>query len=502
MRRTLVFAVFLLIASLALATPDTLACRMIHWLDAPGKTMVYGSGMGDYFSSGTFLWDMAMGDSFLVWLPGTDTCYLVNPLNQSEVEITLRKRFGSVNARGASVKDSLAYIVGGGFVASYRYRNDSLFLAGYHHTGWASFYYAVIRDTFLYTTSRGSFGLHCINIANPESIFVAWNKEYYFGWNGLAVLDSFIYSSTSNSFPVDPESDAHMRTHVRWKIANNSSDTTAPIRARFQDNVHHGSLTTDGTDVFSVYSEMSDFIWGVQDYTLGASHLEIWGTDYSYTWSEYDEEGSFGIDILNDIILAVGFEHGFSILNYSNLDSIHEVAYYRDTDSIFAFTHFALKDNRMFAMAHPRAGICRMYMFELDSTIWTGIVEADIPPTPEDFRLRAFPNPFNSAVTISIDGVGAYCNTPLQVEIYDVAGRRVACLGSARQPDGTVGARHASPASNTTTGDAGVAPTTRQFTWQPSPDLPSGVYLVRARFGSAQLPDGGQTAAVRVVFLK
>jgi len=31
---------------------------------------------------------------------------------------------------------------------------------------------------------------------------------------------------------------------------------------------------------------------------------------------------------------------------------------------------------------------------------------------------------------------------------------------------------------------------------------PSGVYLVRARFDSAQRPDSGQAAAKRVVYLK
>ncbi|HHS49636.1 MAG TPA: hypothetical protein ENN07_00775 [candidate division Zixibacteria bacterium] len=122
------------------------------------------------------------------------------------------------------------------------------------------------------------------------------------------------------------------------------------------------------------------------------------------------------------------------------------------------------------------------------------IAETDLP---HEFAIRAYPNPFNSALTISIEGVGAGL-APASIEIYDVSGRRVACLGSARQPDGTVGARHASPA----TGRIHASPTTYEFTWQPSPSLPSGVYLVRARFDSAQRPGGGRAAAKRVVYLK
>jgi len=115
---------------------------------------------------------------------------------------------------------------------------------------------------------------------------------------------------------------------------------------------------------------------------------------------------------------------------------------------------------------------------------------AESAPLPENIAITAYPNPFNSSVTISIDGVGAHGRAPLlQVEIYDLAGRVVAEI--------PVGSRPASTASNKTTGDAGVAPTTREFIWQPAPDLPSGVFLVRARF------DGGvKMAAKRVVYLK
>ena len=96
---------------------DSLACRMIDWLDVEGTTCSFGSdGEGNYTYLGTYLWDMAMGDSFLVWLPGTDWFYFINPFNQTDVETLAGFDFGPVNATGIAVDDSVWYIAGGGGV--------------------------------------------------------------------------------------------------------------------------------------------------------------------------------------------------------------------------------------------------------------------------------------------------------------------------------------------------------------------------------------------------
>ncbi len=128
----------------------------------------------------------------------------------------------------------------------------------------------------------------------------------------------------------------------------------------------------------------------------------------------------------------------------------------------------------------------------------TGIAET---PTPQSFAISAYPNPFNSSVTISLD-FGSESPKPLStIEIFDVNGRRI---GAWR--------RHAQP------GFATVKPLRDgELIWQPAPSLGSGVYLVRARFDpstlrqaqgtagsgqrSAQRPDG-ETATKRVVYLK
>ncbi len=113
------------------------------------------------------------------------------------------------------------------------------------------------------------------------------------------------------------------------------------------------------------------------------------------------------------------------------------------------------------------------------------------PTMPNDFTLSAHPNPFNSAVTITIDvPVGAYCNTPLRIEVFDINGRRISVISSKGfQPDekSLTDARKISP--------FGRNDIAREFVWQPDESTTSGVYLVRAT-------GGDETMTKRVVYLK
>jgi len=98
---------------------------------------------------------------------------------------------------------------------------------------------------------------------------------------------------------------------------------------------------------------------------------------------------------------------------------------------------------------------------------------------PTDFAISAYPNPFNSAVTITAPA-GA------EIEIYDVNGRMV--------DGGTVGANLVFAHS---TGDHKDRP--YECVWRPAPSLTSGVYLVRAKF-SQQTASAAFTK--RIVYLK
>ncbi len=109
---------------------------------------------------------------------------------------------------------------------------------------------------------------------------------------------------------------------------------------------------------------------------------------------------------------------------------------------------------------------------------------------PELFALSAYPNPFNSAVNIAIDGVGDGSPVPISVEIYDVNGREIAQLSVGE------GLRPSRSSQTTKTGGSETAPLRNgEVIWTPAPSLASGVYLVRATVG-------GETSSRRVVYLK
>ncbi len=116
------------------------------------------------------------------------------------------------------------------------------------------------------------------------------------------------------------------------------------------------------------------------------------------------------------------------------------------------------------------------------------IITDSVSQKPLNFNLFVYPNPFNSAVTISFDYGSESAKRLSTIEIFDVSGRIVDGMTVGEGPrafmlDGI--------AQN---GSAqGRSPT--QVVWTPSENIGSGVYLVRARFG-------GESAAKRVVYLK
>jgi len=92
-------------------------------------------------------------------------------------------------------------------------------------------------------------------------------------------------------------------------------------------------------------------------------------------------------------------------------------------------------------------------------------VVGEIPAKPADIAIFSYPNPFNSAVSISVVGVGATDGRSEQVgiEIFDIAGRLVADL----------------PVTN----NAGALFVPTPVVWQPDESIGSGVYLIRVRQG-------------------
>jgi|GEM_PF-1966456 len=128
-------------------------------------------------------------------------------------------------------------------------------------------------------------------------------------------------------------------------------------------------------------------------------------------------------------------------------------------------------------------------------------------PLPKTLEIRAYPNPFNSTVRISIEGTGAIHELPLQpllIEIFDLTGRRIDVIARSDSDE-------KSPYASDEISPLWVEMTAKsegdcfglrsrndgmiEFSWSPPESLPSGVYLIRAFLVE-------NSVAKRVVYLK
>jgi len=111
---------------------------------------------------------------------------------------------------------------------------------------------------------------------------------------------------------------------------------------------------------------------------------------------------------------------------------------------------------------------------------------------PAAFAISAYPNPFNSSVTISLDSRSespeALSTSPpgaCRVEVFDINGRRISVIPDPdRESRGT-----------TEILDSRFHGNDKTVVWQTDASLGSGVYLVRAQIGE-------ESASKRIVYLK
>ena len=133
-------------------------------------------------------------------------------------------------------------------------------------------------------------------------------------------------------------------------------------------------------------------------------------------------------------------------------------------------------------------------MYELDNSVINGIGEHAPVARPSNIAISAYPNPFNSSVTIAVEqtflsvqnGQTGMSDLPIAIEIFDINGRIVEEI-PANNP---VGDGSPVPSSN---GRGDRAPT--EIVWTPDKSLGSGVYLVRVK-------SGDENITKRVVYLK
>lgn len=164
----------------------------------------------------------------------------------------------------------------------------------------------------------------------------------------------------------------------------------------------------------------------------------------------------------------------------------------------------------------PNNNVFRCYRYGTDYSAFTGrdltpsgtlelyegmaISENRSASIPDDFKISAHPNPFNSAVNITVeqtflsvqDATDAnqtvMSGLPIEIEIYDATGRMIDKL--------SIGNGSPDPS---TKGQEYISPT--QILWRPDATIPSGVYLIRARIPQHK---GVQpiVATRRLVYLK
>jgi len=143
------------------------------------------------------------------------------------------------------------------------------------------------------------------------------------------------------------------------------------------------------------------------------------------------------------------------------------------------------------------AGGWDVYLVKTDSLGFAAI-EEPAAQKPIALSLTAYPNPFNSSVKITLDGVRAFRETPLHIAIYDLRGNVVYAPSIPRslspqgeRDDATVGA--VSDGQNPSPSGEGLR--MRGFTWTPAQTIASGLYLIRATVGE-------QTITKRAILMK
>jgi hypothetical protein len=181
--------------------------------------------------------------------------------------------------------------------------------------------------------------------------------------------------------------------------------------------------------------------------------------------------GPWGIFVSNNYAFIADIVSGFRVIDISDPTNPLEDGFY---DIGFEAWYVYVSGS----YAYVVDGADGLYI--LDISYFTGIEENETAK-PEAINISVFPNPFNSAVRISVSGVGAIHELPVRIEIYDIGGKRVftAPVGAGLKP-----AR---------AGGSETLP--YEIIWRPAAEVPSGVYLVRAKIGNSEITK-------RVVYLK
>jgi hypothetical protein len=260
---------------------------------------------------------------------------------------------------------------------------------------------------------------------------------------------------------------------------------------------YESTTSTDGelSIIDEAHSLMFDFPVEYTDSWVEASN----GTGHivygSFVNIDYDYQDTVWhtVDGYGQIILPIGTFEALRIkkFHWNHSHSDHMLFGFDKTKRTFEYSWICTE-----------LGVAAMFTGPTDSTggmpdsmFTTGNVSFQISNSslgvietrhPCYLSITTCPNPFNSAVTIFVETLHA---TSLQIEVFDIAGRRVETL----RPSATSLDKGGTEPVPLNKGD--VAQRQGVYVWQPDATIGSGVYLVRAKVGDRNITK-------RIVYLK
>jgi len=158
--KAICFLLIAVFAGIALGNLDTLHIELVDSLDAPSNYdfFHYGESVSwpfEYSYSGTKNWDLAMGDSLMVWLPGIRNMIFVDPYNIIELDTIIDPHAGSRDIVLAEVSDSILFTGGGYIFIAYCIRLIQLLLLAL---------YILLTPTTILRLWRTAFFIHMVGL--------------------------------------------------------------------------------------------------------------------------------------------------------------------------------------------------------------------------------------------------------------------------------------------------------------------------------------------------
>lgn len=317
---------------------------------------------------------------------------------------------------------------------------------------------------------------------NPDLLLVPavhWSQNFF-----------QLVNMIENGYRPDP---AFLRTYVSsW-----NNDMLVQL-ASYNTAIVYSGLDTMGGGIFAANffeDYLPDAIW--------YGFNEIVETDYGpiYTFDPLEPYIYQQMHIAIHALDTLGEPVESVFVNYGEPGEVPANYGWTNTDGYFTYVT-AVEESVFFLMAKDSCIVipedttayvsesnpaCTLTVtVELDSTY--GIAENNLPG---EMNMHVSPNPFNSAVKIAIDyPLETYCNTSLQIEVFDVNGRQITQLpvGEGLKASGSLFA-------DQTGGSETMILRNYEVVWRPDENLGSGIYFVRASIDR-------ETIYKRLIYLK